>query len=122
MSCISSSLVLFCPETEREKNDLLTGVLGIVLFLIEVDAQSVPQWTEWRRVLNLNVDRHIVPSESLPVPEAWAEVVTGFSVVEHQPGKAAAIEEVVRVLIKPAGVLAISFDIRESDIGMTFPA
>lgn len=95
--------------------------LGARVQLVEVNAQYVSQWEEWCRALKVNVAWHIVESESLPVPDAWADIVTSFSVIEHQPDKAAAIEEVVRVL-RPGGVFAVSFDICEADLGMTFPA
>ena len=97
------------------------ATLGARVRLIEVDPQWVPQWTEWRRALNVDLAWHIVESESLPVADAWADIVTSFSVIEHQPDKATAIAEIARVL-KPNGVFAISFDICEPDMGMTFPA
>ena len=44
-----------------------------------------------------------------------------FSVIEHQPDKRRAIDEIVRVL-KPGGMFGVSFDICEPEMGMTFPA
>lgn len=99
----------------------LMASLGARVHLIESDAQFVPQWVEWRRTLKVDVDWHIVESELLPLPDASVDIVTSFSVIEHQPDKEAAIQDVVRVL-RPGGTLAISFDICEAGLGMTFPA
>jgi SAM-dependent methyltransferase len=95
--------------------------LGARVRLIEADPAYLPKWREWRNTLNVDVDWDIVDSETLPLPDAWAHLVTSFSVIEHQRDKAAAIREVVRVL-KRGGTLAISFDICEPGMGMTFPA
>jgi SAM-dependent methyltransferase len=94
--------------------------LGARVRLIEVDPAYVARWSAWRDRLKVDVDWHIVGSEILPLPDSWADLVTSFSVIEHQTNKAAAIQEVIRVL-KPGGTLAISFDICEPDMGMTFP-
>jgi SAM-dependent methyltransferase len=62
----------------------------------------------------------IVPDERLPFPDRSFDIVTSFSVIEHQTNKTFAINEVARIL-KPNGMLAISFDICEPEMGMTFP-
>ena len=94
---------------------------GARVTLIETDPQWIPRWEALRAKLEVDVDWHIVDSERLPLSTAEADVVTSFSVIEHQPDKPRAVDEVARVL-KPGGVLAISFDICEPDLGMTFPA
>ena len=94
--------------------------LGARVRLIEVDPAYVARWSVWRERLKVDVDWQIVGSEILPLPDSWAHLVTSFSVIEHQANKTAAIQEVIRVL-KPGGTLAISFDICEPDMGMTFP-
>jgi SAM-dependent methyltransferase len=93
---------------------------GARLVLFETDAQWTPQWIKWREKLAVDVDWRIVPSETLPLPDASADVVTSFSVIEHQPAKERAVAEAVRIL-KPDGMLAISFDICQPELGMTFP-
>ena len=55
---------------------------------------------------------------SIPVPDASVDCVTSFSVIEHQPDRSHALNELGRVL-KPGGLLAMSFDVVEA--GMTFP-
>lgn len=94
--------------------------LGARVRLIEVDAAHVPQWKIWRDRLRVDVDWEIVTSDVLPVPDAWAHLVTSFSTIEHQADKKTAIREITRVL-KPGGQLAVSFDICEPAMGMTFP-
>ena len=94
--------------------------LGARVTLIETDPQWVPRWEALRARLGVDVDWHLVDSERLPLADAEADALTSFSVIEHQPDKRLAMDEVARVL-KPGGRLAISFDLCEPDQGMTFP-
>jgi 2-polyprenyl-3-methyl-5-hydroxy-6-metoxy-1,4-benzoquinol methylase len=94
--------------------------LGARVTLVETDPQWIPRWETIRARLKVDVDWHIATSESLPKPDASVDIVTSFSVIEHQPDKKKAVAEIVRVL-RPGGQLAISFDICEPDMGMTFP-
>jgi len=96
------------------------ATLGAKVTLIEVDPQWVPIWEQLRDRLQVDVSWHVVLSEAIPVAAGAADVVTSFSVIEHQPDKRAAVDEVARVL-KPGGVFAVSFDICEPEMGMTFP-
>jgi 2-polyprenyl-3-methyl-5-hydroxy-6-metoxy-1,4-benzoquinol methylase len=88
--------------------------------LVETDPQWTNRWEQLRAELKVDVDWHIVASEKLLVPDESVDVVTSFSVIEHQAGKPQAMEEIARVL-RPGGTLAISFDICEPEMGMTFP-
>ncbi len=97
------------------------ATLGARVTLIETDPQWIPRWEALRARLNVDVDWRLVASEHLPLPDAEADVLTSFSVIEHQPDKRRAVDEVARVL-KPGGLLAISFDICQPEMGMTFPA
>lgn len=94
--------------------------LGARVTLIETDPQWVSTWQRLREAMQVDVDWHLVTSEALPVDSASVDVVTSFSVIEHQRDKAAAVNEVARVL-KPGGLFALSFDICEREMGMTFP-
>jgi SAM-dependent methyltransferase len=96
------------------------ATLGASVRLVEVDAHAAPLWAALREKLAVDVDWHIVKSESIPLPDAWADGVTSFSVIEHQPDKQKAVAEVARVL-RPGGWFAVSFDICEPEMGMTFP-
>ncbi len=94
--------------------------LGAEVTLVEVDEQWVSSWEKLRRATGYNVQWRIVSEEELPFRDGTFEVVTSYSVIEHQVDKRGAMDEVVRVL-KPGGLLGISFDICESEMGMTFP-
>jgi SAM-dependent methyltransferase len=98
----------------------IAALLGAKVTLIETDSQFVPLWTKLRNCLRVNLDWHIVSSEKLPLESASADLLTSFSVIEHQPDKPTAIAEAARIL-KPRGIFALSFDICEPDLGMTFP-
>lgn len=94
--------------------------MGATTTLIERTDQWLPHWSRLANDTGLKVDWRIVEDEKLPFPADSFDVVTSFSVIEHQQNKKQAIEEVARVL-KPGGMFAISFDICEPDMGMTFP-
>lgn len=94
--------------------------LGAAVTLIERDDQWVDIWDQARRETGLKVNWHVVPGEILPLEAGKIDVVTSYSVVEHQQDKVSAINEVVRVL-KPGGLFALSFDICEPELGMAYP-
>lgn len=96
------------------------AMLGAKVTMIETRDRFVPIWANLRDRLRLDVDWRMVDSESIPLPDASVDVVTSFSVVEHQADKQRAVGEAVRIL-KPGGLLAMSFDICEPEMGMTFP-
>jgi 2-polyprenyl-3-methyl-5-hydroxy-6-metoxy-1,4-benzoquinol methylase len=88
--------------------------------LTETGRQWIPQWQSICALANLPVHWQIVSTEELPFVDESFDVVTSFSVLEHQGDKKKAVNEVARVL-KPGGLLAVSFDICEPQLGMTFP-
>jgi 2-polyprenyl-3-methyl-5-hydroxy-6-metoxy-1,4-benzoquinol methylase len=98
----------------------LLASLGASVTLVEQDDQWLPQWQRLAEETGFKVDWRIVKDERLPFQSGSFDVVTSFSVLEHQCNKHLAIDEVARVL-KPGGIFAISFDICEPDMGMTFP-
>jgi ubiquinone/menaquinone biosynthesis C-methylase UbiE len=91
--------------------------------LIETSENFVEHWKFVREKLGLHdrVDWHIVQSSDLPVADGSIDVVTSLSVIEHQPDKVRAVDEVARVL-RPGGLFALSFDLAEPELGMTYPA
>jgi SAM-dependent methyltransferase len=93
---------------------------GASVRLVEVNAEAVPLWAALRAKLGVDVEWHVVKSESIPLPDGWADGVTSFSVIEHQADKRKAVGEVARVL-RPGGWFAVSFDVCEPAMGMTFP-
>lgn len=94
--------------------------IGSEVMLTETDRQWLPHWENIARETGLSVNWRLVSDETLPFPDGCFDVVTSFSVIEHQRDKMMAVNEVVRVL-KPGGLFAISFDICEPVMGMTFP-
>jgi SAM-dependent methyltransferase len=98
----------------------ICALLGARVTLIETRDRYIPIWQTLRDRLRINVKWELVRDERIPLPDVSADAVTTFSVLEHQPDKAAAVAEAVRIL-RPGGVLALSFDICEPDQGMTFP-
>lgn len=94
--------------------------LGATVTLVGRDSQWLPAWEHLAKETGLKVDWRIVKGERLPFPARSFDLVTSFSVIEHQENKHLAINEIARVL-KPEGIFAISFDVCEPDMGMTFP-
>jgi len=94
--------------------------LGAHVVLVENDNQYIQTWESIKKSTSWSVDWRIVNSEQLPFADKSFDIVTSFSVIEHQPNKAMAVEEVWRIL-RPGGMFAISFDICEPSFGMTFP-
>ena len=101
----------------------LMAMLGADVTMVETDPSHEPLWSRLRTRLNLDIDWRFVDDESIPLEDACADLVTSFSVIEHQADRARAIDELARVL-RPGGVLAMSFDVWDSSHGvpMTFPA
>lgn len=93
---------------------------GAKVILIETESKFIPVWEKTNNKLKLNVEWKIVNDEIIPLPDNYADYITSFSVIEHQPDKFKAIDEVIRVL-KNNGVFGLSFDICEESMGMTFP-
>jgi SAM-dependent methyltransferase len=98
----------------------LAAKLGAKVTFVEQNDQWIHKWESLRDQLRVDVEWMIVGSEQIPLPENAANVVTSFSVIEHQVDKRNAINEIARIL-KPGGVFAISFDVCEPEMGMTFP-
>jgi polysaccharide pyruvyl transferase WcaK-like protein/SAM-dependent methyltransferase len=94
--------------------------LGSSVTIVEHNSQWLSIWENLAKKTNLKVDWCIVADELLPFPAESFDVVTSFSAIEHQRDKHLALQEIARVL-KPGGILAMSFDICEPDMGMTFP-
>lgn len=94
---------------------------GAKVTLIEATPNYIQHWEYVREKLGLSqISWHVVSSSQLPVPDQSVDVVTSLSVIEHQPDKAGAINEVARVL-RPKGLFALSFDICEPSLGMKYP-
>jgi 2-polyprenyl-3-methyl-5-hydroxy-6-metoxy-1,4-benzoquinol methylase len=107
--------------TEQSPFPWWLAAKGAQVTLVETGRNWIEQWEAVRAALGgVAVDWQIVDSSKLPFPKDTFDVVTSFSVIEHQENKTLAAAEVARVL-KPGGVFGISFDICEPSLGMTFP-
>ena len=98
----------------------LFALLGADVTMSEISEKYVAPWEQKRSECGVDIKWCIVNDECLPFPDSSFDVVTSFSVIEHQADKAAAIEECARVLC-PGGIFALSFDICEEEWGMTYP-
>ncbi|MEI8131418.1 MAG: polysaccharide pyruvyl transferase family protein [Leptolinea sp.] len=96
------------------------ALLGAKVTLIETDANLISVWEKLKDRLQVDIQWHIVNDEVLPLANISVDVLTSFSVIEHQLDKIRVVNEIDRVL-KPGGLLAISYDICEPGSGMSFP-
>ena len=96
------------------------ATMGARVTLIETTRGMENRWAKLAKKLNVRVDWAFTDDESIPLPDHEAHLVTSLSVIEHQPDKRRAMDEIARVLV-PGGVLAMSFDICEESMGMAFP-
>jgi SAM-dependent methyltransferase len=96
------------------------ATLGARVTLVETARGMEGTWARLRDALNVRVDWAFTDDETIPVDDGHAHLLTSLSVIEHQPDKRRAMDEIARVLC-PGGVLAMSFDICEPEMGMAFP-
>ncbi len=92
---------------------------GANVTMTEMDATMAPKWRQLAADFAC-VDWVFVRGYKLPFEDESFDIVTSFSVLEHQSDKHGAIYELARVL-KPGGLLALSFDICEESWGMKYP-
>ncbi len=93
---------------------------GARVTLIERSPNFTGHWEFVRRKLGVTVDWKIVDSSDLPFAPASVDVVTSLSVLEHQPDKTRAVDEMARIL-RPGGLLALSCDVCDPAYGMSYP-
>lgn len=96
------------------------ATMGARVTLVETSRGMENLWSKLRNKLNVRVDWVFTDDETIPVDDGHAHLLTSLSVIEHQPDKKRAMDEIARALC-PGGVLAMSFDICEEDMGMKFP-
>lgn len=93
---------------------------GAKVTLVEIRRDWVSLWERLRHELDVQVEWVFTESDAIPLPTGCADVVSSVSVIEHQQDKARAMAELERVL-RPGGTLALSCDIFEPGLGMTYP-
>ncbi len=94
--------------------------LGAHVSMIETEKAHATKWRELKEKNGFDIRWDIVSGPLLPLPDDTFDVVTSYSVLEHIPDKDTALNEAIRVL-KPGGLLCLTFDICEQSLGMTFP-
>ena len=93
-------------------------------FDVIISDRTANYWGVWQKVgrqLKLAASKRILDAQNLDLLTASVDIYLSVSVIEHIPDKAKVIEETARVL-RPGGLLVMTFDICEPDLGMTFPA
>jgi 2-polyprenyl-3-methyl-5-hydroxy-6-metoxy-1,4-benzoquinol methylase len=98
----------------------LFALLGAEVIMVETGRENVSLWSRIRQRHQLKIGWRIVSDEELPFADNTFDVVTSFSVIEHQPDKSSAVAQAARVL-KPGGVFAVSFDLCQQEWGMRYP-
>lgn len=96
------------------------AVQGFDVIISDITARYWQEWKKAKKLLGVNVNRVILDAQDLDLPTSSVDIYLSVSVIEHMPQKLKSIEEAARVL-KPNGLLIITFDICEQDMGMTFP-
>jgi polysaccharide pyruvyl transferase WcaK-like protein/SAM-dependent methyltransferase len=96
------------------------AALGAQVYMVEREPSFVGKWQELNDSLGFNLSWSIVAGSRLPLAADSCDLVTSYSVIEHIPDKETAVDEAVRVL-KPGGILCLTFDICDPARGMTFP-
>ncbi len=94
--------------------------LGAEVWMVETDTTHHPKWQELKENHGFAVHGDLISGTRLPMAKEMFDLVTSFSVIEHISDKQGALEEALRVL-KPDGLLCLTFDICEASQGMTFP-
>ncbi len=92
-------------------------------FRVTVSDQTARFWWYWKSAAKRSgaqVERKVLDAQALDLPAASLDIYQSISVIEHIPDKRRALEEAARVL-KPGGMLLMTFDICEPQMGMTFP-
>ena len=98
----------------------LFALLGAEVMMVETGRENLALWSRIKQRHQLKIGWRIVSNEELPFADNTFDVVTSFSVIEHQPDKASAVAQAARVL-KPGGVFGVSFDLCQQEWGMRYP-
>lgn len=114
------SIAVLDIGSERSPFPWFLAMQGFRLILSDVSGRYWHVWRRASRELGVAVRRLVLDAQNLALPTASVDVYLSVSVVEHVPDKEKVIAEAARVL-RPGGLLIMTFDICEPDMGMTFP-
>ncbi len=106
--------------TERSPFPFYLARKGYDVTITDVDKQWKELWDRARTNLSLPVADAICPAERLLFADGAFDVYLSVSVIEHTRFKEETIREAARVL-RPGGLLILTFDLCEENMGMTYP-
>jgi 2-polyprenyl-3-methyl-5-hydroxy-6-metoxy-1,4-benzoquinol methylase len=106
--------------SERSPYPWLLAEKGFDVTVSDVTSSYWGLWRSAQRNLGVKPNLKILDTQGLALDTGSFDVYQSVSILEHVPDKAKALEEAARVL-RPGGLLLMSFDICEADLGMTFP-
>jgi SAM-dependent methyltransferase len=107
--------------SERSPFPWYLATEGFDVVVSDVTAEYWRLWQAVARKLRVPVRTLILDAQDLDLPTASVDIYVSLSVIEHVPDKGKTILEAARVL-RPGGLLIMTFDICEPDMGMTFPS
>lgn len=93
---------------------------GFDVIVSDVSPDYWGGWKEASHQLGVKPALRILDSQNLAVATGSVDIYQSISIIEHVPNKAATIREAARVL-KPNGLLLLTFDVCEAEMGMSFP-
>lgn len=114
------SLRLLDIGSEKSPFPWFLATQGFDVIISDITANYWRVWQGASRQLKVAVSKRILDAQNLDLPTASVDVYLSVSVIEHIPDKAKVTTEAARVL-RPGGLLVMTFDICEPDMGMTFP-
>lgn len=106
--------------SERSPFPWFLATQGFNLIVSDVTADYWRVWQEACRHLEVTARKRILDVQEIDLPTAGVDIYLSASVIEHVQNKGRVIAEAARVL-KPGGLLIMTFDICEPDMEMTFP-
>jgi len=93
---------------------------GFDVIVSDVTGDHWDTWEKASQRVEVRPRLRVLDSQNLGLATGSVDVYESISILEHIPNKQSALEEAARVL-KPGGLLLITFDICEPDMGMSFP-
>jgi len=92
-------------------------------FSVTISDCSTKYFRIWNKIIPLirgHIKKRLLDAQLLALPSSCMDIYLSVSVFEHVPDKKKAIMEAARV-IKPGGLLIMTFDICQTELEMTFP-
>ncbi|MBV9885300.1 MAG: class I SAM-dependent methyltransferase [Acidobacteria bacterium] len=114
------SLRILDIGSERSAYPWLLAEKGFDVTVSDVTSSYWGLWKSAQRSLGVRPTLKILDTQTLALPTASFDVYQSVSILEHVPDKAKALKEAARV-VRPGGLLLMTFDICEAEMGMTFP-